>query len=398
MQPQTTPAKRKRTTPGIVARHARSCPSHHGSACKCRPAWQANVYSARDGRRIYKTFSTHAAAKAWRADAGRALRRGELRAPTNATLREAAEAWREGAEAGTIRNRSGDAYKPSALRGYEAALRLRVLPDLGGARLSDVRRADLQDLADRLLAEGCSASTIRNTFLPLRAIFGRAVDRGKLAVNPTARLRLPAVRGGRDRIAAPDEATRLLTALEPRDRALWATAFYAGLRRGELQALRWEDVDLAGGKIHVRRSWDVKAGPIEPKSRAGVRTVFIPAVLRDYLDEHRLRSPGDGLVYGRTADTPFDPPTISGRAATAWKRAKCEPITLHECRHTFASMCIAAGVNAKALSTYMGHSSITVTLDRYGHLMPGNEEEAASLMDAYLERAATALRLAQLDA
>ncbi|MBA2579299.1 MAG: tyrosine-type recombinase/integrase, partial [Thermoleophilaceae bacterium] len=73
-------------------------------------------------------------------------------------------------------------------------------------------------------------------------------------------------------------------------------------------------------------------------------------------------------------------------------------ITLHECRHTFASLMIAAGVNAKALSTYMGHANIAITLDRYGHLMPGNEEEAAGLLDAYLERADTAARLAQLDA
>jgi integrase len=63
-----------------------------------------------------------------------------------------------------------------------------------------------------------------------------------------------------------------------------------------------------------------------------------------------------------------------------------EPITLHECRHTFASLMIAAGVNAKALSTYMGHASVMITLDRYGHLFPGNEEEAAGLLDSYLER------------
>ena len=78
----------------------------------------------------------------------------------------------------------------------------------------------------------------------------------------------------------------------------------------------------------------------------------------------------------------------------AWKAR--EPISLHECRHTFASLMIAADVNAKALSSYMGHSSITITLDRYGHLMPGNEAAAAELLDAYLARADTAARLAQV--
>ena len=70
----------------------------------------------------------------------------------------------------------------------------------------------------------------------------------------------------------------------------------------------------------------------------------------------------------------------------------------HECRHTFASLMIAAGVNAKALSTFMGHASITITLDRYGHLFPGSEDEAAGLLDAYLVRANTQARLAALDA
>jgi integrase len=83
--------------------------------------------------------------------------------------------------------------------------------------------------------------------------------------------------------------------------------------------------------------------------------------------------------------------------AHTWKRAKLEPISLHEARDTFASLMIAAGVNAKALSTYMGHSSIQITYDRYGHLMRWNEDEAAAALDAYLERANTAARLAQIE-
>jgi integrase len=70
-----------------------------------------------------------------------------------------------------------------------------------------------------------------------------------------------------------------------------------------------------------------------------------------------------------------------------WAQAGLDPIGLHECRHTFASLMIAAGVNAKALSAYMGHSSVTITYDRYGHWMPGNESEAAELLDGYLARA-----------
>ena len=136
--------------------------------------------------------------------------------------------------------------------------------------------------------------------------------------------------------------------------ALWATALYAGLRRGELLALEWSNVDLASGVIRVERAWDAYAGFIEPKSEQGRRKVPIPAVLRDYLVEHRMRqSRANGLVFGKSATVPFDPGTAVRKADNAWKAAKLDRITLHEARHTFASYMIAAGVNAKALSTYM---------------------------------------------
>ena len=107
--------------------------------------------------------------------------------------------------------------------------------------------------------------------------------------------------------------------------------------------------------------------------------------LRDYLLGHRNSCPyRSGYVFAATGERPFDPPTITGRAKRAWRAAGLEPILLHECRHTYASLMIAAGVSAKALSTYMGHSTITLTLDRYGHLLPGNETEAAQLLDTYL--------------
>jgi integrase len=93
-------------------------------------------------------------------------------------------------------------------------------------------------------------------------------------------------------------------------------------------------------------------------------------------------------VFGTSATQPFTPSNVRKRANAVWARAGLAPIGLHECRHTFASFMIAAGVNAKALSAYMGHSSVTITYDRYGHLMPGNETEAAELLDAYLVRAA----------
>lgn len=389
-------AHRKPAHAGITVRHSRPCMSRTGGECSCRPTYQGHVWSWREEKRIRKTFPTLAAARAWRHEALVALDRGIMKAPTRITLREAAHAWLVGVRDGTIRNRSNDPFKPSAVRGYEQALRLRVLPELGRLRLSEVRRNDVQDLVDRLVASGLDPSTVRNTLMPLRAVYRRAVARGEIMINPTTGIQLPAVRGRRDRIASPDEAATLIATVPVTDSAIWATAMYAGLRLGELLALQWADVDLGAGVINVQRAWDPKAGVIEPKSRAGKRAVPIATVLRQALLEHKLRQGhgGGGLVFGRTATVPFNPPSVQRRARTAWERGGLDPITPHECRHSFAAMMIAARVNAKALSTYMGHANIAITMDRYGHLMPGNEAEAAVLLDLYLGSTAAPVSVA----
>src|SRR5947208_14329314 len=124
----------KRKPQGIRVRHGRSCDASTGGRCNCRPSYEAFVFSAREGKKLRKTFPTLAAARAWRADASSALRKGTMRAPTSTTLLEVAGPWLEGARDGSIRTRSGDAYKPSAIRGYEQALRTHILPNLGAAK------------------------------------------------------------------------------------------------------------------------------------------------------------------------------------------------------------------------------------------------------------------------
>lgn len=381
-------------TKGIEVRHARKCRTQSGGKrCNCAPSFRAGVWDPRSQDWTRKTFRNRAEAESWRFDAEHAIRRGTFAAPSPITLREAADAWLEGVRAGTILNRSGDRYKPSAVRGYARALRLRVLPALGRRKLAEIHRSDVQDLVDRLLAEGLDPSTVKNTLNPLQAIYRRAVSRGQVAVSPTTNLELPATRGRRDRVVPPEQATRLLAALNDADRPLWATAIYAGLRRGELQALRWNDVDLSAGLIRVQRGWDDDEGEIEVKTQAGRRGVPIVAELRRELVAHKLRTGRDGeaLVFGSTPITPFHP-TGRGfrkRIADASKAAGIgqTSLTLHECRHTFASFAIAAGVNAKTLSTIIGHASVIITLDRYGHLFPGSELEAAGRLDAYFAKA-----------
>jgi len=397
---------------GISERHGRTCRRPEGGRCSCEPRYQAQVWDTNEQRRVSRTFRSVDEAVDWRAEKALEIRRGTFRPGRAVSIRVAMAELFEGMRSGVVRTRSGDRFKPSSIRSYEQAARDHVLPWAGSARLAELRRSDVQRLVNRMLRDGKAASTVRNALMPLRVLYRRAIAMDEVAASPVAAAELPAVRGRRLLIVPPEEAATLLMALPKGDRALWATALYAGLRLGELQALDLADVDTATGVITVRRGWDrVEREYVDPKSKAGVRKVPIAAVLRDHLLEHKLDLGWEeGLIFGRTAELPLTVTAVQKRADRVWlhtnametwhaERQEREPklltrLTLHDCRHTYASLMIAAGVNAKALSTYMGHANISITLDRYGHLMPGNEEEAAQLLDDYLLRANTAARKA----
>lgn len=387
--------QRKRTPTGVVKRHSRGCRSRDAGSCNCSPSYEAWLSIRREGRltKVRRTFSGEGAfeaAKAWRADAAVAARTGSLsRArPDRRRLAEALNEWLDDLDADRVRPRGRPAYKPATKRGYRQHVELYLRPSrLGDLRIVEVQRADVQAFCDELLSGGMAPGTVANILCPLQAFFRRLEQRGVMTVNPATRLDLPAPGKRRPKqIVCSAEALKLVEALDAQDRPLWATAFYAGLRRGELQALRWRDVDLGRGVIRVERSWDQYEGPVETKSDASRRSVPLLAVLRDHLDEHKLRSSGDpeALAFGRSVTMPFAPTATDKRAKGAWRVAGLQPITLHECRHTFASLLIDAGTNPKAIQTYMGHSKIQTTFDVYGHLMPGSIDEVRARMDAYL--------------
>jgi integrase len=382
-------------TTGVRRTHSRGCPARASNdrRCDCKGGYEATVWDRASGSRIRKTLPTLAAARAWRSDAEHGVRRGTLRASGPVTVNEGADDLIEGMESGAVRTRSGDRYKPSTVRSYREALDLYVRADLGAMRLGDVQRRHVQALADRLVAEGLSPSSVRNALMPLRVVYRRAIRDGLAVLNPCEGIELPANRAERVRIVSAEYASELISALPTeRDRGLWATAFFAGLRRGELMALRWQDVDLAAGELQVERSYDPKAVEyVEPKSRSGRRRVPIAAILRGHLRALAIasrRSDPAALVFGDRPDVPFHYGAMITRTREAWEAAELDPIGLHAARHTAASVMIAAGVNVKALSEFLGHSTITITLDRYGHLLPGSIAEAASLLDSYLDRTA----------
>jgi integrase len=270
-----------------------------------------------------KTLKRYAEARAWRDDVRSAIENNTLQPESKQTLAEAADALLEGMQDGSLLDRSGKAYKPSTCRSYAQAVQKYVKPDpIARMRITAVQRADMQKFVDRLRRKGLSASTIANKLDPIRVIFRRAMRRGEVTVDPTEDLELPAVRGRRNRVADRSEAAELVAALPIAKKAFWATAIYGGLRRGELRALRWTDVelDIQPALIHIRRTWDDVEGEVEVKTDAGFRAVPVTSGLRRLLIAHRAATHRSGrdLVFGRTATDPFIPSTLRSRALRAW--------------------------------------------------------------------------------
>ncbi len=356
---------------------------------KGRKRYRGTAHDKSVGRYIRGPWTgSLAEARSWRVDAQARLQAGTLSAAAGPTLAEAAEEFIADMKSDTFRQKGGHVYKPSTIQGYERDLTKHAVPELGSKRISRVQRPELQRWVDGLTTPERSPSTIRNIVAALRALVGFAELRGWVHVNPCNGLRLPAGEKVRDRIASPAEAAELIAAMRPKDRATLGFAVYAGLRLGELLALDATAVDLDGGWIHVHRSWDKGTKQFVPTKSRKPRSVPIIDKLAVLLVDHfvLLDHPSEGLLFpsANNAEWPTDPGILRRRTHERWKKAGLKPLGFHEGRHTFASIGIAAGLNAKTLSTYLGHATITITLDRYGHLMPGSEVEARALLDTYL--------------
>jgi integrase len=242
----------------------------------------------------------------------------------------------------------------------------------------------------------------------MRVLYRQAARYGDLGYDPTAKLDVaPASRGGRDRIPPSSAVPGLVAALPTGDsegiRALFSIAYRHGVRRGELRALRWSDVDLdagAHGELHITRAWDDDEGEVATKTAAGSRVVPLIAETRRELIAHKLASGRDGsdLVFGRMAHEPFIPSTIRRRSIEAWKAAgllehdaegKPLPYTLHEGRHAAVVAMRAAGIDPETRQAIVGHSSAE-SHERYArHVQDEHRRAAAAKLADHLARTGT---------
>lgn len=268
--------------------------------------------------------------------------------------------------------------RESTLRRNAGLLRNHVDKALGGYRVSDVTRKQVQALVTGMTHAGYAPDTVRKVLELCQRIFDEAVRDGLIGSSPCRDIRKPKLTYGARKFLSPSQVADLAVAIAPRYRALILTAGYAGLRIGELSALRLSNLDLVDGLISVQESASETSvgmvnGPL--KTQASRRRVPMPVQLVDELKVHVDR-------YATSAGFVFTSDRGAQLRPRNWRychfhpaAAACglEPLRPHELRHTAASIWIAAGVSQKELTARLGHSSIVMT-NVYGHLFPESDK------------------------
>ena len=267
----------------------------------------------------------------------------------------------------------------------EVAIRRELLPRFGDHALSSIGASEVQAMVSELVAEGQAPASVRKVYNVLSGIMRSAMVEGVISKSPCVGISLPQVQRHEMRALSADELHRLATEVPDRYRAVILTAGYLGLRWGELAGLRVEAVNFLKRKVHVRSTViDVNGTMQVGPPKTGERTITVPSFIADVMAEQIARYPDpEGYVFGAPGGGPLWRRSNFSRRIfqPAVERAGLAPLRLHDLRHTAASLAIEAGAPPKPIQALLGHSSITTTLDRYGHLLPGMDEALAERMD-----------------
>jgi integrase len=305
--------------------------------------------------------------------------RGLVYYDENVTVSEYLDRWINDAVRGTVRQRTFERY--------ESIVRVHLKPSLGWVKLRALTPAHVRGLYSSKLDGGLAPRSVLHIHRTLSKALKQATDDGLIPRNAAAPVKPPHPRT--EEIRPLDrEQVRLLFETVQGDRleALYIVAVTAGLRRGELQGLKWEDIDLDAGSFQVRRTFsEPKGGYIfEAPKRAS-------AALREHrwrqLEERIERGPlwqDHGLVFTSSIGTPLLGGNLNRTFKATLHRAGLPEIRFHDLRHTCATLLLRQGVNPKFVQELLGHADIALTLNVYSHVLPDMGGAAAGAMDAAL--------------
>jgi integrase len=296
---------------------------------------------------------------------------------------------------------------PKTAQNYEHMVNKHLVPALGAVQLGQVRAEHVQRyLADKL-ASGLSAKTVRHHYVTLHTALSHAVKHGTLGRNPCDTVTPPRPRTPEMRVLDWEGIARVLEASRATDyHALFHFLLDTGARRSESLALRWSDVDLLLCQVSINRSLhqlrDRSIVFRPPKTARSTRMIALTPSLALVLREHREQQEAikatlglvpaeDDLVFSHHDGSPYLPDTITHAWLKLVRRLGLEGVRLHDARHTHATVLLKGNVSPKVVSERLGHSTVSLTLDVYSHVIPGLQEAAAARLDVLLGRT---LRLA----
>lgn len=351
-------------------------------------SWQADFLD-RNGRRKRKQFKTKREATDWLHDQHHAIKTGAYR--WEADKKTVAELAKDFIKAMEAREKAGQRMEQSTLTEYKRHIEKRIKdPDIGLGRmkLGDVTRRAVAAFRDDLIGQGVSTAMTRKVITTLRLMFSYGVNQDFIAANPAQGIKVLATTRTKEQVKIPtaDEVHTLIAAAGDDFKPYLIAAITTGLRAGEQRALQWGDVDFNAKVIRVRRRVDNKGNMGEPKSAAGVRDVPIGPYTINTLKAWRDRPNKDGVtVKHKDSDLVFPTRTGNPQSATNVRNRKWLPLLekcglkfrWHDLRHYAVSSWIAQGFDAKTIQSWAGHSSIGLTYDVYGHLLPKPEHGQA---------------------
>jgi integrase len=361
--------------------------------------WIVRIFTGRDseGKRRYlnKTiYGTKKDANTYLSATLTAMSAGTFVESSPLTVNAYLDNWLEAAARPRVRERT--------FTSYEDVLRLYIRPTLGNKKLSDLRPLDLQGLYSDMQARGLSARTIRYAHSVLASALTQAVKWRMAAQNPAMLVELP--RSSRKEMEAlsPEDVTRFLAeAATDHLGVLFAFALATGLRPSEFMGLQWKDIELGKGIVTVCRTLVRRKGGGwyygEPKTPRSRRNIPLPAsMLRALITHKRQQSEtrlkageeyqNHDLVFATGDGTPLLLRNIIRRhfRPTLKRAGLPETLRLYDLRHTCATLMLSAGVHPKVASERLGHSSVTLTMDVYSHVLPSMQQDATEKLESIL--------------
>jgi len=367
-------------------------------------SWVAHATWQEGGRRrqAKRSFRTKKEAQAALTELLAAHQTGTFVAPSRMPLREFVDPWLAALE--------NQGRKPTTLGGYRMALEAYLLPRLGDVALQELRATDLDALYADLLrcggrrGRGLSMTTVHHVHAVVNKMLHDAERKGLVIRNVAKLANAPSLTAARSkgpemRVWSPDDLATFLASIEGnRNETMFRVMAMTGVRRGEDVALRWSDVDLTAHRLTVNQAATVIGGAevvAAPKTRRSRRAIDLDPDTVSMLQRYRVCQREQFLMLGVSATAsdrvftneigePLRPNSVGQAFRRLVDAANVPLIRLHDLRHTHATHLLVAGVNVKVVSERLGHSSVSFTLDTYGHVMPGQQAEAAAAAAALL--------------